>query len=150
MMMHILGEFPGFVHDSFSFDFPGWKGKISQNTVIVCIIELFTHSFAWTGLEILRWLFHGKVVVLHHEAGSVEFSSSVVYKHSLPGTSFKVFYLSPKPFTAAVGEALTSLPACCSACIPALIMTVMQTGTLLLFQRQLTFYNLTLGWHLRI
>lgn len=66
------------------------------------------------------------------------------------GPLLKLFYLSPKPFTAAVGEALTTLPVCRFACIPALIMTVMQTVTLLLFQRQLTFYNLTLWWHLRI
>lgn len=69
MMMHVLGDFPGFVHDSFSFDFPGWKGKLSQN--IVCIIEYFTHSFAPIEPEILRWLLHGDVMVLHHESGSV-------------------------------------------------------------------------------
>lgn len=67
------------------------------------------------------------------------------------GLILKVFFnLSPKPFTAAVGEALTTPPVCRSACLPAFIMTVMQTVTLLLFQRQLTFYNQTLGWHLRI
>lgn len=71
VMMHTLGEFPGFVHDSFSFDFPGWTGKISQNVVIVCIKEHFTHSFAPIELKILRWLLHGHVMVLHHELGSV-------------------------------------------------------------------------------
>lgn len=71
VMMHILGEFPGFVHDSFSFDFPSWKGKISQNIVIVCTTEHFTRSFAPIEWEILRWLLHGDVVVLYHGVGSV-------------------------------------------------------------------------------
>lgn len=102
---YILGEFPGFVHDSFSFDFPGWKGKISQNKVIVCIMELFTHSFAWTELEKLRWLFHGKVVVLH-QAGSVQFS--VVYQHSLPGTSFKAFLSVSKAVYCCSGRGLNN------------------------------------------
>lgn len=78
-----------------------------------------------------------------------QFSSSVVYKHRLTGTFYKI-YLSPRPFTAAVGEGLASLPLCRSACSPALIMTVMQTVTLLFFRSQLTFYNLTPGLHLRI
>jgi len=67
----ILGEFPGFVHDSFSFDFPGSKGKISQNIKLVYITEHFTHSFAPIDPEILRSLLHGVVLMWHYEAGSI-------------------------------------------------------------------------------
>lgn len=69
--MLILGEFPGFVRDSFSFDFPGSKGKISQNVKLVYITEYFIHSFAPIDLEILRSLLHGVVLVWHYEAGSI-------------------------------------------------------------------------------
>lgn len=69
-----------------------------------------------------------------------QFSSSVVYKHRLTRIFYKIyFFLSPRPFTAAMGKGLASLPVCRPVCMPALIMIVMQTVTLLLFQRQLTF-----------
>lgn len=80
-MMHILGEFPGFVHDSFSFDFAGSKEKVSQNVTIVYVTEHLTRRSAPTDVEILRSLLHGDVVVRHTRLDLYQFSSSVVYRH---------------------------------------------------------------------
>lgn len=92
-MMHILGEFPGFVHDSFSFDFAGSKEKVSQNITRVYVTEHFARRSAPTHVEILRSLLHGDVMVWHMRLDLYQFSSSVVYKHCFTGTFHKICFI---------------------------------------------------------
>lgn len=92
VMMHILGEFPGFVHDSFSFDFTGLK-EVSQNITRVYVTEHFARRSAPTNVEILRSLLRGDVVVWYTRLDLYQFSSSVVYKHCFTGTFHKICFI---------------------------------------------------------